>query len=661
MKETLGLDTHGISSAGTILVLLARQIWSTGRKRPPARNIALVVAVAILCFGVAIYFGASRASAEHDRANQDWPHHGKDLANTRFQNIDQINPRNVKNLQVAWVFHTGVLDPLAELEASPIEVGGRLFITDGHDDVFALDAATGQMQWQFDGFNDEAQLAQFFLCCGRNNHGVAWGDGKVFFGRFDDSVVALNAETGKVVWQSVVADFHDKVVINSAPQFVEAGDRDLLIISLSGGEFEIRGQVFALDAKTGNIVWRFSTTQPASFAGQSFLTGGAAVWNPPAIDPDLGLVYLSVGNAAPDILGENRNGDNLFAASVVAIDLFTGNPVWHFQEVHHDIWDYDSAQPAVLFPLQKDGKHFRAIGHCSKNGQYYILDRRTGDPIFPVTERPVPPSGPTAAFQNAAATQPYSAVEPLTPVSFDQLTSDEQPDTAAITAAFSSFLAPGQTTVALSPQYTPPDETLRLIMPGDNGGCEWAPAAFSPRTKFVYYGARHDPDVFKTHSGNTSLIPQAVNGDLHLGSTFFNHVPGANPFGLYGATDTRTGKVVWKIRIPQPAKSGVLVAGDLVFFGEGNGKFDAADAKTGEMLFTFDGPANVPNAGGAAAGPIAYLADGREFIVNAFGGNVPDRSVTGNGNCLGGGPSCDNPVGDSFIAFALSSPRRGQD
>jgi len=194
-----------------------------------------------------------------------------------------------------------------------------------------------------------------------------------------------------MVWSSTVADFHDKVSINSAPQFVEAGDRDLVIISLSGGEFEIRGQVFALDAQTGNTVWHFSTTQPTSFAGQSFLTGGGAVWNPPAIDPDLGLVYLSVGNAAPDILGENRTGDNLFAASVVAINLFNGNPVWHFEEVHHDIWDYDSAQPAVLFPLEKDGKHFRALGHCSKNGQYYyILDRRSGDPIYAVTEQPVP-------------------------------------------------------------------------------------------------------------------------------------------------------------------------------------------------------------------------------------------------------------------------------
>ena len=656
MKKTGTLDPHRTISATVILETMARNLRSAMGRRPPTVNIFLIVAAATLCLSVALYFAATRAAAE--RPNHDWPHHGNDLANTRFQDLDQISPSNVNKLQVAWVFHTGVLDPLAELEASPIEVDGRLFITDGHDDVFALNAATGQLLWKFDGFNDETQLANFFICCGRNNHGVAFGEGKVFVGRFDDSVVALNAQTGKVVWQSTVADFHARVSINSAPQFVEVGDRELVIISLSGGEFEIRGQVFALDAKTGNTVWRFSTTQPTSFAGQSFMTGGGAVWNPPAIDPDLGLVYLSVGNAAPDILGENRGGDNLFSASVVAIDLLTGNPVWHFQEVHHDIWDYDSAQPAVLFPLDKDGKHFRALGHCSKTGQYYILDRGTGQPIFPVTERPVPPSVAGAAFQIASPTQPYSAVEPMTPLSFDQLTTEEQPDTAAITAAFSSFLAPGQTEVARSPQYTPPDETLRLIMPGDNGGCEWNPAAFSPRTKFVYYGARHDPDVFKTHSGNSSLIPQAVNGDLHLGSTFFNHVPGAKPFGLYGATDTRTGKVVWKIRLPQPAKSGVLVAGDVVFFGEGNGKFDAADAKTGNMLFTFEAPANITNAGGAAAGPIAYLADGREFIVNAFGGNVPDRSITANGNCLGGGHACDNPVGDAVIAFAL--PRRGE-
>ena len=145
MKETGPLDSHRTNSASSILEFLARSARSAVGQRPAARSIVLIVAAAALCFGVALYFGASRTSAEREHGNHDWPNHGKDLANTRFQNLDQINPSNVKNLQVAWVFHTGVLDPLSELEASPIEVDGRLFITDGHDDVFALNAATGQI------------------------------------------------------------------------------------------------------------------------------------------------------------------------------------------------------------------------------------------------------------------------------------------------------------------------------------------------------------------------------------------------------------------------------------------------------------------------------------------------------------------------------------
>src|SRR5258708_22186986 len=276
MKEIRALGLHRTNSVSTILKSLARNVRLTARQRPAARNIALIVAAITLCFSVALYLGASRAAAEREDGNHDWPNHGNDLANTRFQNLDQINPNNVKNLKVAWVFHTGVLDPLAELEATPIEVDGRLFVTDGHDDVWALNAATGQMLWKLDGFNDETQLAAFFLCCGRNNHGVAYGDRTVFVGRFDDSVVALDAETGNVLWNSTIANFHDKVSINSAPQFLKAGGRELVIISQSGGEYEIRGQVFALDAKTGNTVLHFSTTQSTSIAGLSYQSGRAA-------------------------------------------------------------------------------------------------------------------------------------------------------------------------------------------------------------------------------------------------------------------------------------------------------------------------------------------------------------------------------------------------
>jgi PQQ-dependent dehydrogenase (methanol/ethanol family) len=568
----------------------------------------------------------------------DWPNYGNDLHNTRFQDIDQINRKNVQNLRPAWVFHTGVLDPLAELQASPIVIAGRMFVTDGHDDVFALDAATGKQIWAYKPLStgDMPPIEQMTVCCGRNNKGVAYSDGKVFYGRLDDVVVALNAKTGKVVWEKKLARFEDHFVINNAPQVANG----LVIISLSGGEYEVRGQVFALRASDGEQMWHFMTTDPASYgapASDQYKRGGAAVWNPPAIDEQLGLVYVITGNAAPDILGEDRPGDNLFATSIVALDLRTGEPRWHFQAVHHDIWDYDSAQPAVLFPIAKGGVVLPALGHCSKNGQYYILDRRNGTPIFPVTELPVPPG---QAFQHAARTQPYSAVEPLTPL---------------------TFVRPNDTGFPARPQYTPPGEKDAqgnpidfVMVPGDDGGCEWNPAAFSPRTNFIYYGTRYEPTTFRTFEGNRAPLP---NG-LHLGSTFTNRVPGSHPFGLFGATDATTGKIVWKIEVPIPAKSGVTVAGDLVFFGEGNGKFHAADAETGRILFTFDPRrSRIRNVGGAAASPSAYVVDGREFVAYAFGGNVPDRNNFAN---LDGQNPDSGKVGDAIIAFALPG-KEGED
>ncbi len=574
----------------------------------------------------------SRLFADTPRS-LDWPNHGNDLHNTRFQNVDQINRSNVNKLRPAWVFHTGVLDPLSELQVSPIVIDGRMFVTDGHDDVFALDAATGKQIWAYKPLqtDDMPPIEQMIVCCGRNNKGVAFADGKVIYGRLDNVVVALNADTGLVAWKTKLAEVGSGFAINNAPQFADGK----VIISLSGGEFEVRGQVFALRASDGAVAWRFQTTDPKSYGApksDQFKRGGAAVWNPAAIDRDLKLVYVPTGNAAPDILGEDRPGDNLFATSIVALDLGTGEPRWHFQEVHHDIWDYDSAQPAVLFPLTKDGKDFKALGHCSKNGQYYILDRRNGKPIFPVVEAPVPQD---PAFQNASKTQPFSvAVEPLTPL---------------------TFVRPNDTGFPARPQYTPPGEVEFVMVPGDDGGCEWNPAAFSPRTKFVYYGTRYEPTTFKTRSGNRELIPTPT-GDLHLGSRFTNKVPGSHPFGLFGAMDTRTGKIAWKIEVPLPAKSGLTVAGDLVFFGESAGKFHAADAETGKILFTFDPrKSKIPNVGGAAASPSAYVAGGREFVAYAFGGNVPDRN-----NFSIVDPDAGK-VGDAIIAFALPGKGDGED
>jgi alcohol dehydrogenase (cytochrome c) len=573
-------------------------------------NRRLLIRLVALTIALVLALGVLPASAPATRAQTtpttlNWPFFGNDLANTRYQNVDQITPTNVAQLQPAWIFHTGILDEHSSFEVSPIVIDGTMYITTGHDDVYALNAATGDELWGYHALQDGMPaLSQIQLCCGQANRGVAVGDGKVFFGRFDDVLVALDSGTGKVLWRTTVVDFHQGFSITMAPQLVDG----LVIVGVSGGEFEVRGQVVAYNASTGKEVWRFFTTLPGStWAGNSWQTGGATLWNSPAVDPNLGLLYINTGNAAPDLNGIHRQGQNLYTASIVALDIFTGTVKWFFQETHHDIWDYDSAQPVVLFDLNGTP----ALGHCSKNGNYYILNRATGRPIFPVTEVPVPSTMP--AWQHAWPTQPRSSVEPLTPLSVQG-----NPSTLA------GF--------PVKPEYTPPSQTEVAIEPGDDGGCEWPAAAFSPRTGDVYYGTRYEPTTFQTAPNNTTGIGSA-----------FEDIPSAGNHGIFGATSTTTGKVVWQIQVDQPAKSGLAVAGDLVFFGESNGRFHGVNAATGQMLWSFDGT-SVPNGGGANANPSVYVTGGQEFVVNAFGGNAADRDTF------------TSPVGDVLVAFFLPPP-----
>jgi alcohol dehydrogenase (cytochrome c) len=553
---------------------------------------------------------ASIALAQKPAQSVDWPFYSNDLGGVRYQNVDQINPTNVSKLRPAWVFHTGVLDPEASLELSPVVVNGTMYVSDGHDDVFALNAQSGELKWAYHP-TDLVPFDQLSICCGRDNRGVAVSNGIVYLARLDDQLVALNANNGKVIWQNTAVDFHQGYAMTLAPQ-VAGG---LVIVGVAGGEFTTQGQVIAYNAVSGQEAWRFFTTAPGTWADDSWKTGGATVWTTPSVDPQLGLVYFGTGNAAPDLNGSLRAGENLYTASMVALNLQSGTLVWSFQEVHHDLWDYDGTNPTMLFSANGTP----AIGHCSKNGNYYILDRRTGAPIFPVTEIPVPTTAP--AFQNAFPTQPLSAVEPLTPLGIVPGTVDQSKLPANVQPA---------------PEYTPPTDTVDyLIQPGTDGGCEWPPAAFSPRTGYIYYGARYEPAAYHTTQDNTT----------GFGSTDVTSMPGVTDFGIFGATDSATGKVVWKIQVAQPAKSGMLVAGDLVFFGEGNGKFHGVNAATGQTLFTFDGT-TIPNGGGASAAPIAYVAAGREFIAMPFGGNSEDRE--------GFGP---NPVGDAIVAFALPNKK----
>jgi quinohemoprotein ethanol dehydrogenase len=549
---------------------------------------------------------AAQAIMWRHGGNLNWRYYGNNLANTRFQDVDQINPSDVASLKPAWVFRTGVLDPAASFEDSPIVINGTMYVSTGHDDVFALNAATGAVRW---AYHPEAQmppLSELSICCGEDSRGVAYGDGTIFLARLDDTLVALNAHSGAVSWQATVARWQDRYSMTMAPQFADGE----VIVGLAGGDFQTRDAVVAYDARTGRRLWTFYTTAPGpSWHGKSWQTGGGAVEGTPAVDPRLGLLYVGIGNAAPDLYGANRAGQNLYTDSLVALDLRTGRLRWYFQEVHHDLWDYDGSQAATLFNVTLGGRTYPAVGHCNKNGNYYILDRVTGKPLFPVTEKRV---STQPAWQHPWPTQPVSSVQPLTPMT----------------------VGPVARGVTVVPQYTPPQKKELAMQPGVQGGCSWPPAAYSPRTGDVYYDAAYLPVLYQSHPVSDNI----------LGSTFAIPVPGAHPpYSVVGATSTATGKVVWKIKTGTLDESSMAIAGNLLFYGEDTGQFHAVDASTGDTLWTFSTDTSVPGAGGADGAPTVYVVHGREYVVDVFGGNVIDES----------------PVGDAVVAFALPGPLRG--
>ncbi|HET9508065.1 MAG TPA: PQQ-binding-like beta-propeller repeat protein, partial [Gaiellaceae bacterium] len=293
-----------------------------------------------------------------------WITNGGTVYNQRYSPLDQIDTSNVADLKGVWMTDldgSGVAAKYSQ-EAQPIFYDGVLYVPTGEDHVFAVDVESGEILWKYD-----AQLEQRIntVCCGWLSRGVALGEGKVYLGQLDGRLVALDQETGEKVWEAQVGRWQEGYTITAAPLYY--GGR--VFTGASGGEFGIRGFLKAYDAETGELVWQFDTvpgpgeeghdTWPAD--NDSWTHGGAPVWQTPAVDPELGLIYFSTGNASPDLDGSKRAGDNLFAASVVALDVESGEYRWHFQMVHHDIWDYDAPSPVVLFDAEFDGEERKAL------------------------------------------------------------------------------------------------------------------------------------------------------------------------------------------------------------------------------------------------------------------------------------------------------------
>jgi alcohol dehydrogenase (cytochrome c) len=506
----------------------------------------------------------------------DWLLYGRTYDNQRYSPLTQIDRGNVKRLAVKAIIHTGFFN---SMEATPIVVHGTMYVSTPSDHVQAYDAATGELKWSYNpvlGFTDN--------CCGPQSRGVAVAYGKVFIAQLDGHVVALDAKNGAVVWKSVIADTVPEpthyYAFTMAPQVFNG----MVLVGSSGAEYPTRGFVEALDATTGKLIWRFNTTaapdQPGgkTWDGDSWKYGGSSVWNTPAVDPKNNLVLFATGNPNPDYWGENRKGDNAYTDSIVAIDSRTGKLRWWYQQVPHDVWDYDCPSPVILFDAKdENGKTVPAAAEAGKIGNVFILDRLTGKLLHK---------------------------------------SD-----AFVKQADNMFIVPS-------------DKPFSRY-PGISGGNLWSPAAYSPLTQnFYVMGINQAYTVtafpFPKYVPGTPTVGQQVGGTQRPSPTDQFPVD-----GTLTAINVNTGKITWQDKTELPMYGGILAtASNLVFTGEMTGWFDAFDAVTGEKLWS-------QNLGiGVCTPPISYRVKGAQYVaVSAAGcyhstGLVKDQSKSRFGDTI---------------------------
>lgn len=566
----------------------AAQSPSTSPSASPAAKPAVspvVPAVSPIASPSASPAALNFALATKDPAGRDWTTHGGNTFNQRYSSLNAISTSNVGQLKGAWNFHTQSMSPGTSFESSPIVVNGVMYLTGPQSQVWALNAQTGQQMWSY--VPQISGIEALPLCCGQDNRGVAIGEGKVFVARLDARLVALDAQTGRELWNVQVADPRAGYSETMAPLYYNGK----VFLGISGAEYEIRGFVTAFNASDGSQAWRFYTIPaPGEFGNDSWPQGsdmwkygGGSVWQTPALDPDLGLLYITVGNPSPDLDGTQRTGDNLFTESIVALDMNSGQRKWHYQEVHHDIWDYDTVSPNILFDIEVNGRMVKGLGQSGKTGWEYLLDRTTGQPLVGIDDKDVPQN----ATQKTSAKQPYPQGDAFVPQECSEQIGN----------------------YPMAPIFTPFERDPILMCPGANGGTEWSDSSYSPQTGYVYVCGIDQPQIW-------TAKPEAIDpGTLRLGSAFTTP-PGGKTAGTFTAIDVRTNKKAWQANWDQMCIGGSLAtAGGLVFAGEGNGNFDAYDAKSGDRLWQFQTGA------GVNAPAITYEVGGQQYVAVASGGN----------------------------------------
>jgi quinohemoprotein ethanol dehydrogenase len=542
-----------------------------------------------------------------EEAGGNWVTNGGGTTNDRFSSLDEINTENVKELKGDWVTKIGQNATSAKFsaEGQALEYEGTIYISDGADDVFAIDAASGHRLWTYEPHLPPDPLGEV-VCCGWDNRGVALGDGMVFVSQLNGDQVALDQKTGVVKWSTAVVEPGKGFTITSAPLYYNGS----LYVGGSGGEYGIRGRLTALDATTGKIKWRSYTVPGPGEKGHdswpknnnAWTHGGAGIWNTPTVDPKTNTLFFSTSNAAPDWNGSERAGDNLYSASIVAMDAETGKIKWGYQMVHHDLWDYDAPSPTVLFDGEMNGKMVEGVGEPEKTGWVYLLDRNTGKPIYPIPEVKVPQD----PANKTSPTQPEPTMPPFSPIE----TSKQSVETVEESVANEKPAPKIVGTKIFYPMST--DKSVINLTPNSaTGGDNWPPSSYDPE-KNMYFVASTE--------GAFGVIAETNHTKYNEGETFtggeFGPTTGFSAPGYVTAYDMSTGKIAWQDKFPESPYSGtVTTAGGLVFVGQSSGELDALDAETGKTLWSFQTGA------GANTTVTPFEDEGEEKIAFYAGGN----------------------------------------
>ncbi len=519
------------------------------------RTMATALVLAVVAVGIPAGQVAPERLVNADAEPGLWLTYSGSYRSTRFSLLDQITTDNVSDLRPIWVYQppgTGTL------EVTPVVVDGVMYVTSTPAFVMALDLQSGRPLWEWSRPMPEDLRNLGFP---RVNRGVAVVGDAVYVGTLDGYLVAIDARSGTERWAVQVGENATGHSVTMAPLAVE----DMIVVGISGGEAGIRGYLDAYDAKTGERRWRLWTVpgpgEPGNdtWAGDSWVHGGAPTWLTGSYDPDLGLLYWGTGNPGPDWNGDVRLGDNVYSCSLLAVDVRTGTLRWHFQFTPHDVHDWDANQIPILLDLELDGRARKVVATANRNAFYYLLDRETGEFLLGT---------------------PYST----------------QTWAEGLDAAGRPILQPDK------------EPTLEgnLVYPSLQGATNWNSPAYSPRTGLFYVPVREMGSYYYKSD------VEYVEGAYYTGGG--ERALREEAWGAVRALDAKTGEMAWDFRLPSPPWAGLMAtAGGLVFGGSNEGNFFALDATSGEARWQFQAGGLVRSA------PMSYMDDGQQRVAIAAG------------------------------------------